>query len=672
MMVSANDESGDFYYGTQQHDDGIDRVFASDSAAAAAATAGGNACINDCFTVDDWSSNNNFSAEVEDETSATASLTSPAPPSSVIILHSIASYLSLGDAMSMSVAAAASSSSASFGGFVGTPSPTKKWGRSGSSGGILRSAASAPMHPSNIIATTAAATTTTLAQCHSFDYHHHHGSLLQNNTLLLMSPEEMEEEMDEDEFIAEIIAHNNDSNNNYWGRMNGERNNHNIIQNHIVVDKDERMILGLEREEEDEEEEETEEDWFVGGGVRGLLSSPLPDDDNEEEQHPVPPPAQWTPAGQATGECENDELFEYNAAAGCNSGVVVTSCQEDMGEGDQYHHPSQPQESSSSYPTQKNCNQPHYHQPHPHDMALQKLQQRQRKQLLQNKLAAAVFSHPHPLRHYCLDAYATALGLSAERRRRRMMMMRSSPGGGGSGLPATADDENQYNAKTAIRDVDGPSTTTPTPTATTTTFNTFSVSPATFFAPPQHGPPLFHIILTAFIYDNIPLSVLLELLESTCDLSISTLWATGHITTSTIEYVFSSICNVASHIIDILSKFNPFHVLEFILNAQRRAMGKTGDVLVSGIQSVATGVGSVSNAALNRLSRSGLALAGGVVGSRSSSHHHVGEGGIGHHHNHNHRAGGVLVGDKILDSKVSDIILCSIFRISHSDPILIS
>lgn len=46
-------------------------------------------------------------------------------------------------------------------------------------------------------------------------------------------------------------------------------------------------------------------------------------------------------------------------------------------------------------------------------------------------------------------------------------------------------------------------------------------------------------------------------------------------------------------------------------------MGKTGDVLVSGIQSVATGVGSVSNAALNRLSKSGLALAGGVVAEKN-------------------------------------------------------
>ena len=226
---------------------------------------------------------------------------------------------------------------------------------------------------------------------------------------------------------------------------------------------------------------------------------------------------------------------------------------------------------------------------------------------------------------------------------------------GSSSATIIPDEGNQHANSNAAEEKDRRDTRM----SSTTTFNTFPISPATYFAPPQHGPPLVHILLTAVIYENIPLSVLLELLESTCDLSISTLWATGHITTSTIECIFSSICNLSSHILCILSKFNPFHVLELILNAQRRAMGKTGDVLVSGIQSVATGVGSVSNAALNRLSRSGLALAGGVVGSRSSSHHVVGEGdrGGGDHH---HRAGGggVVVGDKILDSKVSCVCLC--------------
>lgn len=241
------------------------------------------------------------------------------------------------------------------------------------------------------------------------------------------------------------------------------------------------------------------------------------------------------------------------------------------------------------------------------------------------------------------------------------MMMTRSPGGTGMAVSSSSQGIEGRDDGETTRLPTSKQGTRPSNTVAANS-NTMTISPASYFAPSQQqGPPLIHILLTAVIYDNIPLSIILELLESTCDLSISTLWATGHITTSTMEHIFSSIWNIASHILNILSKFNPFHVLEFILNAQRRAMGKTGDVLVSGIQSVATGVGSVSNAALNRLSRSGLALAGGVVGSRSSSHH-VGEGGgVGHHHHHNHhhRAGGVAVGDKILDSKVSSFIRLS-------------
>lgn len=128
---------------------------------------------------------------------------------------------------------------------------------------------------------------------------------------------------------------------------------------------------------------------------------------------------------------------------------------------------------------------------------------------------------------------------------------------------------------------------------------------------------IVHFIMNKLL-QNIPLSVLLDLVESTCDLSIETILATTKIGTFTINKCVNILCDTAWVIIDVLSRINPFHVFEFVVNAQRSAMGKTGDVLVSGIQSVATGVGSVSNAALNRLSRSGLALAGGVVGGSRS------------------------------------------------------
>jgi hypothetical protein len=199
-------------------------------------------------------------------------------------------------------------------------------------------------------------------------------------------------------------------------------------------------------------------------------------------------------------------------------------------------------------------------------------------------------------------------------------------------------------------------------------------------------------LMEDLVEDNIALSLALELTESACDLSIRTFFASaclssialGPCTSLLAESIRLSATHVrqsTTHVANALGpivapiarvNLNPFRIFQCVVNAPRSAMGKTGDVLVSGIQSVATGVGSVSNAALNRLSRQGLALAGGVVGngtsrsgtgrsSRNASHSH-------HHHHHHHGGMGIKVGmvggrgrktkdrgvveDNILESKV--------------------
>jgi len=137
-------------------------------------------------------------------------------------------------------------------------------------------------------------------------------------------------------------------------------------------------------------------------------------------------------------------------------------------------------------------------------------------------------------------------------------------------------------------------------------------------------------VIISKLLNNAPLSILLDIAESVCDLSLETLFAAGKIGLFTIDKCIHILSNTILNILDILTRFNPFHIFEHVINLQRSAVGKTGDVVVSGIMSVATGVGSVSNAALNRLSRQGLALAGGVViagtgsrSGRSGSHDHV-------------------------------------------------
>jgi hypothetical protein len=143
-------------------------------------------------------------------------------------------------------------------------------------------------------------------------------------------------------------------------------------------------------------------------------------------------------------------------------------------------------------------------------------------------------------------------------------------------------------------------------------------------------------VIMSKLLRNAPLSILLDIAESFCDLSLDTLFATGKISLFTIDTIINVLSKMVVSILDVLTSFNPFHIFEHVINLQRSAVGKTGDVVVSGIMSVATGVGSVSNAALNRLSRQGLALAGGVViagagtrTGRSGSSDFVRQAGVG-------------------------------------------
>jgi hypothetical protein len=59
---------------------------------------------------------------------------------------------------------------------------------------------------------------------------------------------------------------------------------------------------------------------------------------------------------------------------------------------------------------------------------------------------------------------------------------------------------------------------------------------------------------------------------------------------------------------EFVVNFNPFQLLETIVSFQFNAMEKTSEVLATGIQSVATGMGSASSMALRRLSGTNLSV----------------------------------------------------------------
>ena len=131
-----------------------------------------------------------------------------------------------------------------------------------------------------------------------------------------------------------------------------------------------------------------EEDWFVGGqyhcDIDAGVSSSEERPPNLAELSPSFDGAErceWTPAGQATGESEVD---------------VPCHCPD----------PTQQQNGRHRHVSPTSCDD---------------RRRQEKRSLLQQQLAAAVFAHPEPLRRYSAHAYATALDLGRGRREEQQL-----------------------------------------------------------------------------------------------------------------------------------------------------------------------------------------------------------------------------------------------------------
>jgi hypothetical protein len=107
-----------------------------------------------------------------------------------------------------------------------------------------------------------------------------------------------------------------------------------------------------------------------------------------------------------------------------------------------------------------------------------------------------------------------------------------------------------------------------------------------------HHMHIFQFLLSP-ILDNVPLSILLDASFQTIHVSFQVTHASVSLTTMTAEILISALANAIHTAFLIVSEnMNPLTLLSNILSLQRKAMGMTGEVIVTGIQSVATGVGS--------------------------------------------------------------------------------
>lgn len=358
------------------------------------------------------------------------------------------------------------------------------------------------------------------------------------------------------------------------------------------------------------EEEEDDEGWFVGNVTQSeslphMVLSPLEEwgphewqqnDGGRREQWTPEKERLWTPAGEPT--CERSDYLEVITPA-----LTVVSCQSD-GEDDECSNDTADQETS------------HVRQEHRH-----------RKRALQHKLAQAVFAHPHPLRDYCLDAYATAVRLSRSRnQQQKSPQQRANPN------PETLrhhpdmspSSELHYCNEHIQPEMGEHAQENAAATAVTKSNASVQQTPRTKRLSKRKRKTKILRLLINRLLNSIPLSVMLDLLESTFDLSIHTLAAHGKITSVSIHTILSLLGNAAFAVLNSLSSINIF---ELALSAHR-SVNKTGEKLASGLQSVATGVGSASNAALERLSRQGLALAGAGLSRGGGSMRHGMQGKV--------------------------------------------
>lgn len=118
---------------------------------------------------------------------------------------------------------------------------------------------------------------------------------------------------------------------------------------------------------------------------------------------------------------------------------------------------------------------------------------------------------------------------------------------------------------------------------------------------------IIHAMVDLLLH-NLPVSILIDVLEGTGELSLSSVLASYQITVKSLNAIGRGIIHVVTKVWECIVNFNPFSLLETMVSFQFNAMEKTSEALATGIQSVATGMGSASSMALHRLSVANLSV----------------------------------------------------------------
>ncbi len=118
----------------------------------------------------------------------------------------------------------------------------------------------------------------------------------------------------------------------------------------------------------------------------------------------------------------------------------------------------------------------------------------------------------------------------------------------------------------------------------------------------HHDPPLERILhlLTSSIFQNVPLSILFDVTYQSFDTSIKVTHASASLTLSSTAAIIHTLISSIHRLLETIARtLNPMSLLNNILQLQRNAVGKTSESILTGIHSVAHGVGSASTSAFH-------------------------------------------------------------------------
>ena len=288
--------------------------------------------------------------------------------------------------------------------------------------------------------------------------------------------------------------------------------------------------------------------------------------------------------------------------------------------------------------------------------------------MIQEKLKDAVFRHPHSIRSYCRTSHRSAI-----RMKQKLSRSRSS-----TFCPhchmLSDHIETSNSQNVGMDDMDNFNTNVHMQRKSSFGYYLDQCNCAEKGRPKQHSrenqwqAPHDHILqfLASSIFDNIPLSILFDISHQSLDTSIKVTHASLSITSLSAETLINLLVNAVLSTLDTLGhNLNPFTLLNNIFRLQREAMGKTGEVIATGIQSVATGVGSAGTACMHVFSKPDKHL-----------HHSGGLGGMVSVGARSPRSGMVSVGQSLVEGlllrssgnvrevliseKVRNIIICTL------------